>query len=100
MELISREDLLKQIEIDSNGNRGQYGDEWFFIDTIKKIPTIESRAKGAWVGIDEEPHEEWECSHCGNIITTYMQDELEEHKYCHKCGAAMSTPWAEQRGEE
>ena len=56
--------------------------------------------KGVWVGIDQEPHEEWECDNCGNIINTYLQDELEEHKYCHKCGAKMSTPWAEMESEE
>lgn len=59
-----------------------------------------ARLKGVWIGIDQYPHEEWECSNCGNIINTYIQDELEEHKYCHKCGAEMSTPWAEMRGEE
>lgn len=61
---------------------------------------VESRPTGVWVGIDEEPHEEWECSNCGNIINTYMQVELEEHEYCHKCGAKMSMPWADVRGEE
>ena len=35
---IKREDLLKQIKIDSKGNEGQYGDEWLFINTIKDMP--------------------------------------------------------------
>lgn len=40
-DLISREELLKQIETDSKGHEGQYGDEWLFIDTINSIPTAE-----------------------------------------------------------
>lgn len=52
------------------------------------------------MGIGEYPHEEWECSNCGNIVITFLHDELEEHEYCHKCGAKIATPWAEMRGEE
>ena len=98
MELISRERAIAEIEM-----MKPFTTE-VMIENIKTLinhcPTIESRPKGEWVGIDEEPHEEWECCNCGNIINTYMQDELEEYKYCHKCGAKMSTPWADMRGEE
>ena len=38
---IKREDLLKQIKIDSKGNEGQYGDEWLFINTIKGLPSAD-----------------------------------------------------------
>lgn len=71
-------------------------------ETISQISTIESRPTGVWVGIDQYPHEEWECSNCGNIINADTQDELEEHMYCHKCGAEMLMPWAdmEMEGEE
>lgn len=63
-------------------------------DEINYMPSVEiDRPSGVWVGIDEEIlHEQWKCSNCGNILDTYWQDELEEHKYCHKCGAKMSTP--------
>ena len=38
--LIDLDALIDQISIDSAGNRGQYGDEWLFEDTIEKAPTI------------------------------------------------------------
>lgn len=53
MELISREELLKQIETDSKGNEGQYGDEWLFIDTINSLPTVEERKEGEWIPVSE-----------------------------------------------
>ena len=39
MDLIDRQALLKQIEIDSDGEPGYYGDTWKFIDTIKNLPS-------------------------------------------------------------
>jgi len=39
MDLIDRDALLEQIEDDSAGNEGQYGDEWQFMDTIKNMPS-------------------------------------------------------------
>ena len=39
MDLIDRQALLKQIEIDSDGEPGYYGDTWKFIDTIKRMPS-------------------------------------------------------------
>lgn len=111
MELISREKVIEEIVSTESevAKNSPFDREWFgrladrqneIIDIIENATIVESRPKGVWVGIDEEPHEEWECSYCGNIINTYMQDELEEYKYCHKCGAKMSTPWADVRGEE
>ena len=38
MDLIDRQALLKQIDIDSDGEPGYYGDTWKFIDTIKSMP--------------------------------------------------------------
>jgi hypothetical protein len=38
--LIDLDALIDQINIDSAGNRGQYGDEWLFEDTIEESPTI------------------------------------------------------------
>ena len=40
-DLISRQALLKQIDIDSDGERGYYGDNWKFIDTIESMPSAE-----------------------------------------------------------
>lgn len=39
MDLIDRDALLEQIEDDSTGSEGQYGDEWQFMDTIKNMPS-------------------------------------------------------------
>ena len=38
MDLIDRQALLQQIDIDSDGEPGYYGDTWKFIDTIKSMP--------------------------------------------------------------
>lgn len=40
-DLISRKALLKQIDIDSEGRSGWYGDTWRFIDTINNMPSYE-----------------------------------------------------------
>lgn len=37
-DLIDRQALLRQIDIDSDGEPGYYGDTWKFIDTIKRMP--------------------------------------------------------------
>ena len=39
MDLIDRQALLKQIDIDSDDEPGYYGDTWKFIDTIKNLPS-------------------------------------------------------------
>ena len=38
-DLIDRQALLRQIDIDSDDEPGYYGDTWKFIDTIKKMPS-------------------------------------------------------------
>ena len=38
-DMIDREALLRQIDIDSDGEPGYYGDTWKFIDTIKSMPS-------------------------------------------------------------
>lgn len=37
-ELINKRELLEQIDIDSDGSPGWYGDEWKFMDTINNMP--------------------------------------------------------------
>lgn len=37
-EWINKKALLKQIDIDSDGETGYYGDTWKFIDTINNMP--------------------------------------------------------------
>ena len=38
IEWINKQALLKQIDIDSDGEPGYYGDTWKFIDTINNMP--------------------------------------------------------------
>ena len=52
-DLIDRQALLKQIDIDSDGEPGYYGDTWKFIDTIKSMPpATQLGANLAEVGTD------------------------------------------------
>lgn len=50
------------------------------------IPQEEKQTDTAnWVGIDQEPHEDWECTHCGFII--YGMEE--PYRFCPNCGRKM-----------
>ena len=51
-DLIDREALLRQIDIDSEGEPGYYGDTWKFIDTIESMPPAEHGTNLAEVGTD------------------------------------------------
>ena len=92
MELISREELLKQIDEDSKGKQGAYGDMWEFLDTIEKLPTIESRPKGKWIKFPNPNHSPFDnsseytytCNNCGRM-------EFEEGFYCRLCGEKMES---------
>ena len=39
-ELIDRDELLQQINLDSFGVEGSYGDTWKFLDTIENMPSV------------------------------------------------------------
>lgn len=52
MDLIDRQALLKQIDIDSDGEPGYYGDTWKFIDTIKSLPSATDKSVGTKLGTD------------------------------------------------
>lgn len=49
--------------------------------------------RGHWIGIDEEPHEVWECDHCGFVIDGSgcidPYDYRDTYKFCPNCGADM-----------
>lgn len=52
---------------------------------ITGMPTIEpERTKGNWVGIDDEPCDEWECDRCG-----FIYDGSPPPNFCENCGADM-----------
>lgn len=44
----------------------------------------EAVRRGAWVGIDDDPCEVWECDRCGNIVERETQPN-----FCEECGADM-----------
>lgn len=45
---------------------------------------------GYWVGIDDSPHETWECDHCGFVYEGWSPPQ-----YCEKCGCKMKN-WLRQ----
>lgn len=64
------------------------------INSIIKEETerLEQEPKtGHWIGIDEEPHEDYECNNCGYVVSTYTAniEPHTEYKYCPNCGAKM-----------
>ena len=87
MRYIDADRLNKQIEIDSKGNEGQYGDEWQFIDTINSMPTADVRknihAKKVIGGGECDGATCWfECSSCHGVVDI-------EDAYCKHCGAVL-----------
>ena len=58
-----------------------------------KIIVDQEKKSGNWIDIDEEPHEVWECDHCGFVIDGSgcidPYDYRDTYKYCPNCGAKM-----------
>ena len=64
------------------------------LDEINKLSSVKQEPKtGHWIAIDEEPHEVWECDHCGFVIDGSgcidPYDYRDTYKYCPNCGAKM-----------
>ena len=58
------------------------------IGKVCDAPAIEPEHKtGNWVGIDDEPCEDWECNRCGEVVTNCGYDVLPN--FCPNCGADM-----------
>lgn len=61
------------------------------VETIEDLPPVTPQPKtGRWIGIDEEPHEDWECDNCGFAI--WADENIEKFHYCPNCGAKMVEP--------
>jgi DNA-directed RNA polymerase subunit RPC12/RpoP len=59
---------------------------------LSEVPSVTPQPKtGHWIGIDEEPHEDYECNRCGYVVSTYTAniEPHTEYKYCPNCGAKM-----------
>ena len=57
-----------------------------------ELPPVTQKS-GKWIGIDEEPHEDYECSCCGYVVSTFTAniEPHTEYKYCPSCGAKMES---------
>lgn len=60
------------------------------------IPAADVRpvVRGAWIGIDDFPHEDWECSVCGEQVCGNDSIPRDMH-YCPNCGAEMEADMRE-----
>ena len=81
---ISRQDAINAFEPD-------HPVDWYttmIVDVLENLPSAEPRKKGHWVGIDDEPFEDWECDRCG--YTVFANDVCPiEYNFCPSCGADM-----------
>lgn len=60
------------------------------VDAINSIPAADVRpvVRGTWVGIDDFPHEDWECDRCGCVVCN-TDDPWNYYHFCPNCGADM-----------
>ena len=56
--------------------------------TILNLPSAQPEPKkGTWVGVDDEPYDDWECDRFGEIVTDCGWDVFPN--FCPNCGADM-----------
>lgn len=69
----------------------QYG--YLCEDAVRAIPAADVKAvvRGTWVGLDDFPHEDWECDHCGCAVEN-IEDPWNHYHFCPNCGAEMLEP--------
>jgi len=61
------------------------------VESVRNLPSVTPKEKtGCWIGIDEEPHEDWECDNCGFVI--WADENIEKFHYCPNCGRKMIEP--------
>lgn len=60
------------------------------LEALQNIPAADVRpvVRGMWVGIDDFPHEDWECDHCGCVVGN-TDDPWNYYHFCPNCGADM-----------
>ena len=96
-DLIDRQALLRQIDIDSDGEPGYYGDTWKFIDTIKRIPSALS-TNLAEVGTDCISRQQAIDAVCMEWCGVKHQDckhpfdvENDDYYWCDGCETVLQT---------
>lgn len=91
---ISREEAIKWMENIRALNRYYHPNEddditlvSEVISRLNQLPSVTPKEKTAvWVGIDQEPHEVYECNACGWLL---YDENRTDFKYCPNCGARM-----------
>ncbi len=71
-----------------------FKDDVYVANELNNMPTVAiPSATGHWIGIDEEPHEDYECDVCGYVVSTWTANikPQEEYKFCPNCGARMES---------
>ena len=55
-------------------------------EALDRVPVVDAQPvrHGHWVGIDDAPHDVWECDMCG-----YTYESEYRYNYCPHCGADM-----------
>ena len=93
---ISRQSVIKGLtslakaRAKSDAQKSMMGRAMLFVE---RLPSVSTEKVGCWVEIDDEPHEVWECDHCGFVIDgsgcidPYEYKDI--YKYCPNCGAKM-----------
>lgn len=63
---------------------------FLILNWIDDIPAANVRpvVRGTWVGIDDFPHDDWECDHCGCVVES-TNDPWNYYHFCPNCGCAM-----------
>jgi DNA-directed RNA polymerase subunit RPC12/RpoP len=91
-ECVSREAVEDAIAEYGDGVYGERLGYSVACEILSKVPSVTPQPKtGHWIGIDEEPHEDYECNRCGYAVSTYTAniEPHTEYKYCPNCGAKM-----------
>jgi hypothetical protein len=77
------------------------GEYWLAREVLAIIEETEPKT-GHWIGIDEEPHEVWECDHCSFVIDGSgcidPYDYRDTYKFCPNCGTKMIEPQESEDG--
>ena len=81
---MTNEEHIEQLKKLRSFHNGSYGRS-----INKAIEALEQEPKtGHWVGIDEYPHEDYECNNCG-FIHTFIDGHTAQYNFCPNCGAEM-----------
>ena len=91
---ISREEAIKSMENIRTLNKYYHpednDDETLVSEVIGRLNKLHSvtpkEKTAAWVPVDDEPHEIYECNACGWLL---YEVDTEDFKYCPNCGARM-----------